>query len=199
MNSQTQELIANLDLSSIPSHVGIIMDGNGRWAKKQDKNRVFGHTEGAKRVKDIVRIASDIGVKHLSLYAFSIENWARPSFEVSALMTLIKSYIIKEREALNEENVRFRLIGRREGLAPEIIKEADISTQIMEKNTGLSLNLCINYGGRAEIVDAVKKDRIFFFVSLGVSVALGINWGIRLGGYVKAANSLLPEIIVPEE
>ena len=157
MNPQIQELVAKLDLSAIPAHVGIIMDGNGRWAKKQEKNRVFGHTEGAKRVKDIVRLANDIGIEHLSLYAFSIENWARPSFEVSALMTLIKSYIIKEREALNNENVRFRLLGRKDGLAPEIIKEAEISTKEMENNTGLTLNLCINYGGRAEIVDAVKN------------------------------------------
>lgn len=157
MSLNLEQILSNIDKSKIPVHIGIIMDGNGRWAKKQGKNRVFGHTEGAKRVKAIVRLANDIGVKHLSLYAFSIENWARPSFEVSALMTLIKSYIIKERDALNAENVRFRLLGRMEDLAPEIIKEAEISTDLMKNNSGLTLNLCINYGGRAEIVDAVKQ------------------------------------------
>jgi undecaprenyl diphosphate synthase len=146
-----------LDMSKIPSHIGIIMDGNGRWAQNQGKNRIFGHTKGASRVKDIVKCANDLGVKHLSLYAFSVENWARPSFEVSALMKLIQSYIINERNALHAENVVFRLLGRTEGLSKDVIKEIDISTELMKNNTGLTLNLCINYGGRAEIIDAIKK------------------------------------------
>ncbi len=150
------ELIKLFDGSKVPSHVGIIMDGNGRWAQKLGKSRVFGHTEGAKRVKSVVRYADKLGVKHISLYAFSVENWARPSFEVSVLMRLIKSYIVAQRKALHEENVVFRLIGRREGLAPEVLKEMDYSTELMKDNTGLTLNLCINYGGRAEIVDSVK-------------------------------------------
>jgi undecaprenyl diphosphate synthase len=133
------------------------MDGNGRWAKSRGKTRIHGHQEGARRVKTVVRFADDIGVKHISLYAFSVENWARPSFEVSALMRLIKAYIVREREELHSEGVRFRMIGRRSNLAPEIIKEAEISTRLMENNPGLSLNLCINYGGRAEIVDAIKE------------------------------------------
>ena len=150
------ELQKQLDPDNIPAHIGIIMDGNGRWAKSKGKNRIFGHQEGARRVKSIVRFADDLGVKHISLYAFSVENWARPSFEVTALMKLIKSYIVKEREDLHAEGVKFRLIGRINELAPEIIKEAEISTKLMENNPGLSLNLCINYGGKAEVVDAVK-------------------------------------------
>jgi undecaprenyl diphosphate synthase len=152
-----QALLQQLDLNKIPAHIGIIMDGNGRWAQKLGKNRVFGHTEGAKRVKSIVRYADKLGVKHISLYAFSVENWARPSFEVSALMKLIKAYIVAERKALHEENVVFRLVGRLDGLAPEVIKEVETSTNLMKNNNGLTLNLCINYGGRAEIVDSVKS------------------------------------------
>lgn len=152
-----RELEARLDRNNIPAHIGIIMDGNGRWAKNRGLSRIKGHQEGARRVKTVVRYADDLGVKHVSLYAFSVENWARPSFEVSALMKLIKAYIVRERNELHAEGVRFKLVGRLCELAPEIVKEADISTALMKDNPGLSLNLCINYGGRAEIVDAVKS------------------------------------------
>ena len=150
-------LLKELDLAKIPAHIGIIMDGNGRWAKSRGKSRIHGHQEGARRVKTVVRFANDLGVKHISLYAFSVENWARPSFEVSALMRLIRAYIVRERNDLHAEGVKFRLLGRLEELAPEIIRQAQISTELMQNNPGLSLNLCINYGGRAEIDDAVKK------------------------------------------
>ncbi len=150
-------LLQEVDTGKIPAHIGIIMDGNGRWAKNLGKTRIHGHQEGARRVKTVVRFANDLGVKHVSLYAFSVENWARPSFEVSALMRLIRAYIVRERNDLHAEGVKFRLLGRLEELAPEIVRQADISTELMKNNPGLSLNLCINYGGRAEIVDAVKK------------------------------------------
>ncbi|MDD3146223.1 MAG: polyprenyl diphosphate synthase [Candidatus Riflebacteria bacterium] len=150
-------LLNQIDHDNIPAHIGIIMDGNGRWAKSRGKTRIHGHQEGARRVKTVVRFANDLGVRHISLYAFSVENWARPSFEVSALMRLIRAYIVRERNDLHAEGVKFRLVGRIEELAPEIIKQAEISTELMKNNPGLSLNLCINYGGRAEIVDAVKK------------------------------------------
>ena len=150
-------LLKEIDQANIPAHIGIIMDGNGRWAKSHGKTRIHGHQEGARRVKTIVRFANDLGVKHISLYAFSVENWARPSFEVSALMRLIRAYIIRERNDLHAEGVRFRLLGRMAELAPEIIRQAQISTELMKNNPGLTLNLCINYGGRAEIVDAVKS------------------------------------------
>jgi undecaprenyl diphosphate synthase len=159
-NSREQlkdQLFAKVDQSKIPAHIGIIMDGNGRWAKSHGKTRIHGHQAGARQVKHIVRFANDIGVKHISLYAFSVENWARPGFEVSALMRLIRAYIVRERNDLHAEGVKFRLLGRMSELAPEIIKEAEISTRLMANNPGLSLNLCINYGGRAEIVDAVKQ------------------------------------------
>lgn len=152
-----QQLLSELNTDNIPAHIAIIMDGNGRWAKQQGKARVFGHQEGVKTVKKIVKFASKIGVKHLSIYAFSVENWARPSFEVSALMRLLKTYLIQERNELHENQVVFRLVGRVNELAPEIIKEAEISTELMKNNTGMSLDVCVNYGGRAELVDAVKN------------------------------------------
>jgi undecaprenyl diphosphate synthase len=152
-----KKLEDKLDKTNIPAHIGIVMDGNGRWAKRRGLGRIKGHQEGARRVKSVVRYADDLGVKHVSLYAFSVENWARPSFEVSALMKLIKAYIVKERNELHAEGVKFKLVGRLSELAPEIVKEAKISTDLMKNNAGLSLNLCINYGGRAEIVDAVKE------------------------------------------
>lgn len=152
-----KELMAQLDPDNIPAHVAIIMDGNGRWAKMQGKPRIFGHHAGARVIKKVVRFARDIGIKHLSLYAFSIENWSRPSLEVSTLMKMFKTYFVKEREALNEDNFRLHIVGREEGMAPEILKEAEISEEYMKNNTGLNLNMCINYGGRAEIVDAVKN------------------------------------------
>ncbi|MGM0599597.1 MAG: polyprenyl diphosphate synthase [Candidatus Rifleibacteriota bacterium] len=165
-NRIKQRLEDRLDKNNIPAHIGIIMDGNGRWAKRKGLGRIKGHQEGARRVKSVVRYADDLGVKHVSLYAFSVENWARPSFEVSALMKLIKAYIVKERNELHAEGVKFKLVGRLSELAPEIVKEAAISTELMKNNDGLSLNLCINYGGRAEIVDAVKE-----IVKQGISPA----------------------------
>ena len=152
-----KELMSQVDKSNIPAHIAVIMDGNGRWAKQKGQPRVFGHHEGARRVRNIVRFCNDIGVKHLSLYAFSIENWSRPSLEVSTLMRLFSTYIIKERDGLNAENVHFEFCGRREGLSDKLLSELDDFVSALKNNTGLNLTLCINYGGRAELVDAVKS------------------------------------------
>lgn len=150
-------LIAETRTGKVPVHVGIIMDGNGRWAKAHGYSRIRGHQFGARNVKTIVRCADRIGVQHVSLYVFSTENWTRPSLEVSALMRLIRTYIAREREELHAEGFRFRMLGREQDLAPEVLAEARTSTALMAKNHGTSLNLCINYGGRAEIIDAVRK------------------------------------------
>ncbi len=151
-----EQLMLEVDKSNIPSHIAIIMDGNGRWAKQRGQLRVFGHKEGAKRVKAVVRFCNDIGVKQLSIYAFSVENWSRPSFEVSALMRLISSYLVNEREELKAENVKFEFCGRREGLPDEVINELDKTVDYLKNNTGITFTVCINYGGKAEVVDAVK-------------------------------------------
>lgn len=151
-----KQLLSEIDSNNIPSHIAIIMDGNGRWAKQRGQLRVFGHKEGAKRVKAVVRFCNNIGVKQLSVYAFSVENWSRPSFEVSALMRLISSYLINEREELNNENVKFEFCGRREGLPSEVLDELDKTVDYLKNNTGITFTVCINYGGKAEVVDAVK-------------------------------------------
>lgn len=151
-----KQLLSEIDSNNIPSHVAIIMDGNGRWAKQRGQLRVFGHKEGAKRVEAVVRFCNDIGVKQLSVYAFSVENWSRPNLEVSALMRLFAFYMAKEREELDKENVKLVFCGRREGLPPEVLTEIDKTVDYLKDNTGLVLCVCLNYGGKAEVVDAVK-------------------------------------------
>lgn len=146
-----------LDLNKIPEHVGIILDGNGRWAKKRFMPRVAGHREGMKRVVDIVEASSNLGIKYLSLYAFSTENWKRPSEEVSALMNLLIVYVDSQLKRLSDNNVIVKTIG-------DISKLPDKSRQAIEKacettkdNTGMVLNLGLNYGSRSEIIRAVEK------------------------------------------
>lgn len=145
---------------SLPKHVGIIMDGNGRWAKKRGLLRSKGHKEGAKTFREIGEYAADIGIKYLTFYAFSTENWNRSPEEVAAIMNLFREYLeeAKEREGENEEKqLRLRFIGDKSRLPDDInalIKEAEEST---EKHNRVFINIAINYGGRAEIVEAAKK------------------------------------------
>ena len=145
-----------LDMNNIPQHIAIIMDGNGRWAKAQGKVRTFGHQAGAETLKTIVRAADKLGVKVISAYAFSTENWKRPVTEVNFIMELLSRYLTNEIEEFNENNVQVRFIGSRDGL-PEIVKEKmDHAIEETRNNTGSILNLAINYGGQAEILHAVK-------------------------------------------
>jgi len=141
----------------IPEHLAIIMDGNGRWAKKRDLARIFGHRQGADVVHDIVQYTSDIGVKYLTLYAFSMENWLRPKDEVGFLMKLIEEYLNKEVEEMDKNNVRLLVSGRTHLLPDETREIIEQSIEKLSKNTGMVLNLCISYGGRSEIVDAARK------------------------------------------
>lgn len=149
--------LTDIDLNNIPKHIAIIMDGNGRWAKAQGKVRTFGHQAGAETLKTIVRAADKLGVKVISAYAFSTENWKRPVTEVNFIMELLSRYLTSEIEEFNENNVQVRFIGSREGL-PEIVNEKmDKAIAATKDNTGIILNLAINYGGQAEIVQAVKN------------------------------------------
>lgn len=146
-----------LDMNNIPPHIAIIMDGNGRWAKAQGKVRTFGHQAGAETLKTIVRAADKLGVKVISAYAFSTENWKRPVTEVSFIMELLSRYLTNEIDEFNENNVQVRFIGSREGL-PEIVKQKmDHAIEATKGNTGIILNLAINYGGQAEILHAVRS------------------------------------------
>lgn len=141
---------------NLPAHVGIIMDGNGRWAKQRNKPRLFGHRAGVETIRNIVTLASQWGIQVLTLYAFSTENWKRPRGEVKGLMTLFGEYLKKEVEELHKNQVCLRIIGRRDELSPllnRLIREAEEKTQ---NNTGLVLNIAVNYGGRLEVLDGVR-------------------------------------------
>ncbi|MBY0312395.1 MAG: isoprenyl transferase [Phycisphaerales bacterium] len=140
----------------IPRHVAIIMDGNGRWANQRGLPRVMGHRSGAAAVRPIIEHCGRLGIEVLTLYSFSIENWKRPSEEVSALMQLYVQYLEKELVEFMKENIRFVQIGRRDGLAPEVLAAADRMADATRNNTGATLCLAVNYGARTEIVDAVR-------------------------------------------
>ena len=155
---QTAESLANLglDSGSLPRHIAIIMDGNGRWARDRGKPRMFGHQEGAKAVRAIVTECARLELDVLTLYSFSMENWKRPADEIDFLMGLYVEYLIAERQELMDNNVRFVQIGRRQGLPPRVLDELDETVRITAANSGLTLALAINYGSRTEIIDAVR-------------------------------------------
>lgn len=149
--------LSGIDLNNIPQHIAIIMDGNGRWAKAQGKIRTYGHQAGAETLKKIVRAADKIGIKVISAYAFSTENWKRPVTEVNFIMELLSRYLTNEIDEFKENNVQVRFIGSQEGL-PEIVRQKMAHAVAETKdNTGIILNLAINYGGQAEILQAVKR------------------------------------------
>ena len=135
----------------------MIMDGNGRWAKLRHKRRVEGHRAGIQAVRDTVETSARIGLEVLTLFAFSIENWKRPQSEVSTLMGLLKRYLRSELDSLLENDIRFRVIGRAHELPPEVQDELGRAQERTKANTGLSFNIALNYGGRAEITDAVRQ------------------------------------------
>src|SRR5215468_5874071 len=141
----------------LPRHVAIIMDGNGRWATSRGLPRVAGHAEGVKAVRNTVRAAGQIGIEYMTLYAFSSENWNRPSHEVSTLMTLLERSIDRELPELMQRNVRFRVIGRPNGVPAEVQRRIDHVVQATASNTGLTLLMAFNYGARDEIVDACRR------------------------------------------
>jgi len=140
----------------IPRSVGIIMDGNGRWAREQGLSRSAGHEAGAKVVRKIVTEAARLGLDALTLYSFSIENWARPAEEVATLMHLYAEYLVHERPTVMDHNIRVRHLGRRQGLPDIVLKELDETVSASSVNTGMHLCLALNYGSRAEITDAVR-------------------------------------------
>ncbi len=142
---------------NIPRHVAIIMDGNGRWAKQRGKARIEGHRAGAESVRAIVRACGEVGIEYLTLYAFSSENWNRPRAEVTALMHLLEFYLKQEVAELDKNNVRLAAIGRIHELPGSAQKQLTKSIEALSKNTGLTLVLALSYGGRSEIVDAMRS------------------------------------------
>ena len=146
---------AGLEVKTMPCSVAIIMDGNGRWARKRGLGRTMGHIEGAHTVSTVVAEAARLGLGALTLYSFSIENWSRPNDEINALMHIYAEHLIRERPMVSSHNLRVRHLGRRDGLPASVLRELDESCRISRDNTGMFLGLALNYGSRAEITDAV--------------------------------------------
>lgn len=153
----SEELRKKINTRKIPAHIAIIMDGNGRWARKRNLPRSFGHKAGVEAVRDIVKACSELGVKVLTLYTFSTENWKRPADEVSTLMKLLSEYLRSELNELDKNNVKIRSIGDLSKLPVVCQNDLQNAFNTTKNNDGLILNLALNYGGRSEIVDAVKK------------------------------------------
>ncbi|OGO78447.1 MAG: isoprenyl transferase [Clostridiales bacterium GWB2_37_7] len=146
-----------IDSNRIPKHIAIIMDGNGRWASKRALPRVFGHKAGMETLREVVRACSDMGIEILTVYAFSTENWNRPTEEVSYLMNLLIEYMRKEINELNKNNVKIKILGDLSPLPKVTREEVEKAVRLTGSNTGIQFNIALNYGGRAEIINACKK------------------------------------------
>ena len=157
MSSNPSSSAADLDPEKLPAHIAIIMDGNGRWAKKRLLNRIQGHEKGADAVRTVVRACRAIGIAHLTLYALSTENWQRPQIEVDALMNLLKRFLASERNELLQNDVRLNAIGEIERLPADVRTTLSETMAATEKNTGLCLHLALSYGARSEIVRMARS------------------------------------------
>jgi undecaprenyl diphosphate synthase len=155
--SPDEALARQVNFDQLPAHVAIIMDGNGRWAADRHLPRVEGHRAGINAVRDVVETSARLGIDVLTLYAFSLENWKRPRAEVSTLMMLLKRYIRLEIDALHKNNIRFQPIGRVDELDVDVRKALDAGVAKTAGNTGMLFNIALNYGGRAEIIDGVRR------------------------------------------
>ncbi len=204
-----ESLLNKLDSKRIPTHVGIILDGNGRWAKKRFLPRVAGHREGMKRVVDIVEASSNLGIKYLSLYAFSTENWKRPKEEVSALMDLLIIYVESQLQRLNNNNVIVKTMGDISALPIKSRQAIERACEKTKNNTGMILNLGLNYGSRSEIVWAVEKllnspklvDRLTedsFKELLYTKSQPDLDLLIRPGGEKRLSNFMLYQVAYAE-
>jgi undecaprenyl diphosphate synthase len=155
--SDEETILKSVDFARLPRHVAIIMDGNGRWAKLRRKPRVEGHRAGIAAVRDVVETSARLGLEVLTLYAFSIENWKRPKAEVATLMGLLKRYLRMELETLLKNDIRFQVIGRIDELPRDVQQELQRGMDKTRSRRGLLFNIALNYGGRAEITDAVQR------------------------------------------
>jgi undecaprenyl diphosphate synthase len=206
-------LLPEVPPSRIPRHIAIIMDGNGRWAAQRSLDRSAGHRAGGKAVRATLEACAALGVEMLTLYSFSIENWKRPAAEVDALMGLYLEYMAAERHKLVEHNIRFMQVGRRDGLSPDVLKALELTLEATKHCTGPILNLAVNYGGRAEIVDAARSlaervkrgeldpsaiDEHAFSESLSTAGFPDPDLMIRTAGEMRVSNFLLWQISYAE-
>lgn len=155
--SADEFLLRQIDAGRLPTHVAVIMDGNGRWAARRNQPRVAGHRAGAEAVRATVETAARLGISYLTLYAFSTENWKRPRLEVEALMGLLREFLRKEIRILKANNIRFQTIGREQGLEGAVRREIDRARRETAANTGMVLTVALNYSGRSEIVEACRE------------------------------------------
>jgi undecaprenyl diphosphate synthase len=187
--SPDQTLARQVNFAQLPSHVAIIMDGNGRWAAHRHLPRVEGHRAGIDSVREVVETSARLGIDVLTLYAFSVENWKRPRAEVNTLMLLLKRYIRLELGTLHENDIRFNVIGRPEELSPDVRRELEIGIRQTESNRGMLFNIALNYGGRAEIVDAARR-----------AIAAGVSADDlderRFGDFLYTAGQPDPDLLI---
>ena len=187
--SPDETLAHQLNFEQLPAHVAIIMDGNGRWAAQRHLPRVEGHRAGIDSVRDVVETSARLGIDVLTLYAFSMENWKRPRSEINTLMTLLKRYIRLELSTLLKNNIRFQVIGRHEELPLDVQHELEIGIRETAANSGMLFNIALNYGGRAEIVDAARR-----------AIAAGVRPEDlderRFGGFLYTAGQPDPDLLI---
>ena len=204
----------DLDMTRLPRHIAIIMDGNGRWAQKHGVPRVEGHEAGARSVRAAVEACRELEhVKVLSLYAFSTENWRRSQVEINALFRLLSKYIHLELEDIHKEDIRVTIMGRREGLAQRVVADLEYCEERTRNNTAMTLNIAINYGGRAEIADAARQlaretaagelrpekiDEVAFSRRLYVPELPDVDLLIRTSGEMRLSNFMLWQVSYAE-
>src|SRR5512138_2028755 len=208
-----ENLLARIDMKRMPRHVAVIMDGNGRWAKSRNLPRVEGHRAGIASVREVVETAARLELRVITLYAFSVENWKRPRYEVATLMMLLKEYLRKELQTLMSNNIRFMPIGRIDGLDQTVQRELRYAQEQTAANTGLLFQIALNYGGRAEIVDTVNRimtllrdremsdaviDEDFFAAHLYTANVDDPDLLIRTSGELRVSNFLLWQIAYAE-
>ena len=208
-----ESLLERIDLTRLPRHIAVIMDGNGRWAKSRNLPRVEGHRAGIAAVRETVETAARLELPVMTLYAFSVENWKRPRYEVATLMLLLKEYLRKELATLMDNNIRFTPIGRIDGLDESVQRELRYAEEQTARNTGLLFQIALNYGGRAEIVDTVNRimtllreremsdaviDEAFFSDHLYTANVHDPDLLIRTSGEMRVSNFLLWQIAYAE-
>jgi len=208
--TEEESLAKEIDFTRLPKHVAIIMDGNGRWAKKKRLPRIEGHRAGSKSVKEVVETSARLGIKYLTLYAFSKENWKRPKKEISTLWRLLEDYLKREDKVLVKNNLKLKVIGQIEEIPVHVRSELTRVEELTKKNTRMAVILALNYGGRAEIVDAAKKLMVdkniepesltekMFSSYLYTSGIPDPDLLIRTGGEQRISNFLLWEIAYSE-
>ncbi len=184
-----KELLPLLNRECLPKHIGIIMDGNGRWAKQRKRPHLFGHRAGAESIRKVVELGVELGLQYLTFYTFSTENWNRPADEVNGLLKMLKEQLRKEIPELHKQNIYVQFIGSSEGLDPQYWKEVQNIASVTHQNTGMTLNIAFNYGGRLEIIEGFKR-----FMAQGAN--LNSLTPDNFGQYLWTENQPDPDLII---